>query len=259
MKKRNQLVVGSLAAIFMMACATISGLTPGGDQGQPTPGFSSSGDQGQPTPGLPFAPATEEPQVDIPNVPLNVIYSDDFSSESVEMETYSSESGSAGVENGEYVVTALGEFWEWGRSESEFTDLVVDVDATTVVGPSNNNNGLGVYCRVIQHDDGSIDGYLLGISADGYYTIQIFDAAGFTPLVEWTKSSAINQGNQTNHIRATCNGSELKLEVNGTLVGTATAPASGPASGAISLVATSMETSQRLTKVHYDNLVISEP
>jgi hypothetical protein len=252
MNKRNQLTIGLIVAIFMLACACpVSGLIPGGN-----------GDSGEPTPGLPFVPVTEEPQIeipDIPGIPANVIYSDDFSGESVEMETYSSDTGSAGVQNGVYVVIAQGDFWEWGRSDSEFTDTVVDVDATVVAGPSNNNNGFGVYCRVVQAEDGSIDGYLLGISADGFYTIQHFTPEEFTPLVEWTKSGAIKQGNQTNHIRATCSGSELKLEVNGTVVGTATTPAGGPASGAISLVATSFETTEPYTEVHFDNLVISQP
>lgn len=247
MNKRNRVFIGSIAGLIMLACACpVSGLIPGGGE--------------TPTPGLPFVPVTEEPPATEAVVPSNVFFSDDFSGSSDEMETYSGETGDAGVENGVYVVrTRDSNTWEWGRSASEFTDTVVDVDATVVSAPSNNNNGFGVYCRVAQSDDGSIDGYMLAISADGFYSIQIFTPDEFKTLVDWTKSGAIKQGSQTNHIRATCSGSELTLEVNGTLVGSAATPADGPASGAIALVAVSFEDAEPSTEIHFDNLVVSQP
>ena len=247
MNKRNRLTIRLIVAIAALACACpASGLIPGGDQGGPTPG-------------LPFVPVTEEPQIEIPESPTNILYSDDFSGSDSKMETYSTESGSAGSENGVYVVRAQKNLWAWGRSDPEFANTVVDVDATVVAGPSNNNNGFGVYCRVAEAADGGIDGYALVISADGFYSIQVFTPKEFTPLVDWTQSSVIKQGNQTNHIRATCNGSDLKLEVNGSEVAAAVAPAGGPASGAISLVATSFEESEPYTEIHYDNLTVSQP
>jgi hypothetical protein len=250
MKKRNQVTIGLIVAVVMLACACpASGLIPSGDQGTDSP-----------TPGLPFVPVTEEPQIEIPQVPANVIYSDDFSAPSAEMETYSGDDGSAGTENGIYALRSSGDVWQWGRSNSEFADVVVDVDVTMIAGPANDNAGFGVSCRLVEAEDTSVDGYMLAISGDGYYTIRSITDSNMTALVDWTESGAINQGtNATNHIRATCNGSELILEVNGTVVATASATPGLPASGAIALTAISFETAEPYAEAHFDNLVFSQP
>ena len=95
MKKRNQVVIGLIAAIIMLACACpVSGL-PFGSEEQPTPGL----------PILPVATIVDAPATEAPVQPAaNVLLSDDFSSPSAEMETYSGDGGSAGTENGVYIV-----------------------------------------------------------------------------------------------------------------------------------------------------------
>jgi hypothetical protein len=81
-----------------------------------------------------------------------------------------------------------------------------------------------------------------------------------TALVDWEFSDVINQGtNATNRLRATCNGSELKLEVNGELLASASAVADGSPSGSIAFAAISFETDQPYAEAHFDNLVISQP
>lgn len=247
MSKRNQLSLGLIAAIVLLACACpVSGLIPGGGEESPTPG-------------LPFVPATEEPQIEIPQIPANVLFSDDFSSASAEMEEYSSDDGSAGTENGVYVVRSSGDVWQWGRSNSEFADTVVDVDVTMIAGPSNDNAGFGVACRLVEAEDTSVDGYMLAISGDGYYTIRSITDSNMTALVDWTSSGAVKQGNAANQIRATCNGSELILEVNGTVVATASTIPGGSTSGAIAFAAISFETAEPYAEAHFDNLVVSQP
>jgi hypothetical protein len=156
-------------------------------------------------------------------------------------------------------VRSSGELWQWGESSSEYADTVVDVDVTMITGPSNNNAGFGVSCRLAEADDTSVSGYMLAISGDGYYTIRSIANSEMTPLVDWTESSVINQGNVTNHIRATCNGSELILEVNGQVVATASAIAGGSTSGSIAFAAISFEDAEPVAEVHFDNLVVSQP
>jgi len=186
----------------------------------------------------------------------NILLSDDFNVESAEMEH---EPGSAEVKDGVYVVRSSGQVWKWGRSDSDFSDSVMEFDSVIAIGPANNNASAGVICRMQIHRDNSIDGYLFAINGDGFYSIHRITSSSMSPLVDWTYSGTINQGNQKNKVRATCNGSELKLEVNGELLATAGADASGPESGAFAFAAISFETAEPLTEVHFDNLLVTRP
>ena len=175
------------------------------------------------------------------------------------METYSDESGSVETKDGVYVVHSTSEKWSWGRSNSEFSDTVIEFDETIVISPTNNNAAAGVICRMQTRDDNSIDGYLLAISGDGFYSIRSIASSSMDSLVDWTPSDTINQGNQENKIRATCNSSELKLEVNGETLATASTTADGPQSGGFAFAAVSFETDELIAEAHFDNLVISKP
>ncbi|MBC7878185.1 MAG: hypothetical protein H7Y59_13525 [Anaerolineales bacterium] len=245
MNKRNRLTVGMIATIILLACACpATSLTPIAEE---------------PTTSIPVIPT--EP--DIPIIPTietsSALLRDDFSVPSAELETFSDDSGSAETKDGVYVVRSTGELWNWGASTSEFNDTVIEFDTTTTIAPANNNAGSGVICRMHAREDNSIDGYLLAISADGFYSIRSIVSSSMDPLVDWTYSDTINQGNLENTIRATCNGSELILEVNGEVLATASATADGPTSGAIAFAAVSFETGEPLAEVHYDNLVVSAP
>ena len=247
MNKKNRLAVSLIAAVILLACAC--------------PATSLPVINGQSTATIP-SPAALPTQPEIPTaVPpsSNVLYKDDFSVESTELETFSDESGSAGTKDGAYVVRSTGELWNWGRSDSEFSDTVIEFDATITASPANNNAGAGVICRMKTRDDNSIDGYLLAVSGDGYYTIRSITSSSMNALVDWTPSDTVNQGNQQNKIRATCNGSELKLEVNGEVLATASADASGPQSGGFAFAAVSFEAGEPVTEAHFDNLVVSKP
>ena len=70
----------------------------------------------------------------------------------------------------------------------------------------------------------------------------------------------VNQGpNASNHIRATCNGSDLTLEVNGQVIGTANAIPGGGTSGAIAFAAISFESAEPSAEVQFDNMVVAQP
>jgi hypothetical protein len=142
----------------------------------------------------------------------------------------------------------------WGRSNHHFTDVVIDVNATQVSGPSNDNNGYGVICRVQSNDWG--DGYALVIAGDGNYSIQKITEGDWDPIIDWTRSDVINQGNATNTIRAICDGSRLVLIVNGEVV--AETEDDTYRSGDVSLVGTTFEENE-LTEIHFDDLVITRP
>ncbi|MCE9647872.1 MAG: hypothetical protein K8S20_17900 [Chloroflexi bacterium] len=246
MNKRTRLTTSLIAAVILLACAC------------PVSGLPALGNQ--PTPAAPGIPATQlQAPTAVPQQIGEVIYSDDFSANSSELESFSDETGAVETRNGAYVVQSTGDLWNWGRSTSEYTDTVIEFDVTLVTGPANNNAGMGVICRLHSREDNSIDGYLLGISGDGFYSIRSISSGSMTPLVDWTSADVINQGNATNKIRATCNGSDLRLEVNGELVASASTVAGGSASGSFAFAAVSFETSEPNSEVHFDNLVISKP
>lgn len=246
MNKNTRIFLAFVTVIVALAC---NALAPGGEPSPTSAPIIAT------IPALPTAVPTSAQPV----LPANTIFSDDFSVPSIEMETYSGEDGSSGTENGVYVVRSTGELWQWGKSQTELADATVEVEARMQSGPANNNVGFGVVCRLAEREDTSVDGYMLAISADGYYTIRSISASNMSPLVDWSYSDAVNQGNAVNRLRVTCNGSELKLEVNGQMLASAAAIAGGSASGAIAFSAISFETDSPFAEVHFDNLVVSQP
>jgi hypothetical protein len=187
--------------------------------------------------------------------PENVVFRDDFSDTGSGWEDGDWDDGSVGYKDGAYFVTStVTEVSMWGKANRTFDNVVIEVDATQVSAGPNSNNAYGVVCR----EQGDGGGYYLRISGDGYYSIaraEVGVGEGWAPLVDWTESNAIKQGNATNHIRAVCNGSTLELHVNGEHL--ATAEDSTFTTGDIAFAATSYES--EATEIHFDNLVVRTP
>jgi hypothetical protein len=181
-----------------------------------------------------------------------VLFQDDFSDPGSGWDVADYEYGSAGYADGSYFVTSLGDAW-WiiGAANRSFENVIIEVDATQIYAPDDNDNGFGVMCRV-QPDE---EGYLLSISGDAYYSIYRILDGEFEALVDWTRSDVIQQGNATNRIRAVCDGSDLALLVNGELLAEATD--STFSEGDIGLTATSF--AEEPTEVHFDNLLVDAP
>ncbi len=181
-----------------------------------------------------------------------VLYRDHFSDPSSGWEVDEYDSGSVGYGDGFYFVTSVVEKQQmWGVANRSFSDLAIEVDATQVSAPANENNSYGVMCRVQPNGDG----YALRISGDGFYGIHKVVNGDFEALVEWTGSTAIRQGNATNHLRAVCDGAALALFVNGEWV--AQASDSSFVEGDIALTASTFE--EEMTEVHFDYLVVFAP
>ncbi len=199
---------------------------------------------------LPGGGGEDTPQP--PGSPPGVLFQDDFNDPDSGWEVGDYEGSGVGYENGAYSVTSHGDGdTMWGVANQSFDNLIIEVDATQVSAPANNNNDYGVACR--EQGDGS--GYYLLISGDGGYAILKAKEGNFEPLVDWTESDIIRPGNATNHIRATCDGSTLALFVNGQRL--ATAEDDTFTSGDIALTTTSYE--DEPTEIQFDNLVVREP
>jgi hypothetical protein len=183
--------------------------------------------------------------------PSDLLMEDDFGSDDSGWEEGDYSGGSVGYGRGYYYVSAEPDSFMWGVAYRSFDDVVIDVDATQVSAPSNDNNGYGVCCR----EQGDGDGYYLFISGDGMYSIFRGVEGSTESLVEWASSSAIRQGDATNHIRAICDGSRLTLVVNGEELASTTD--SLYSEGDVGLAAASFESDP--TEIHFDSFVVREP
>ena len=228
MKYKSIFVLAGLLALALPACSLDLG-------GNPTPVSNAIT--------VPTSASTND-----------VLFQDDFSNSDSGWETGDYSGDTLSYLNGTYDIYSQSEGSVlWGVAGQNFTDLVLDVDATQVSGPEDNNNAYGVYCRRTGEDYS--DAYAFFISGDGYYSIIKITGGEFTPLVDWDTSDAINLGDASNHLKASCVGDELTFWVNGTQV--ADTHDSTYTSGDIALAAGSMETTG--TEVQFDNIVVTTP
>jgi hypothetical protein len=90
-----------------------------------------------------------------------------------------------------------------------FDDFTLEVDATPLAGPDDND--YGVIVRRVDDDNF----YRLEISGDGYYNVQKREKGQWQKLiVDWTESDAIRKGKATNHLRVVCAGRAMTFYVN---------------------------------------------
>ncbi|MBN1976260.1 MAG: serine/threonine protein kinase [Anaerolineae bacterium] len=184
--------------------------------------------------------------------PALILLQDGFSDPDSGWEVSEEEGGSMGYREGVYFVRAEDKaFYYWGQAYVSFADVAIEVDATQVLGPANNNNFYGLGCRF----QSSGEGYMFLISGDGYFAVYKKGPTEGVFLVEWTKSDVIRQGNATNHIRAICDGTYLALVVNGELL--AEAEDAAYDSGDLALTVSTVEDDP--TEVHFDDLLVYVP
>lgn len=103
----------------------------------------------------------------------------------------------------------------WSVAGQNFEDAQIEVDATRIGGPENND--FGIICRY--QDKGNF--YMLVASSDGYYGIAKMRNGEHSMIggqqLQYT-GSLIASGQAINHLRADCVGSKLRLYVNGQML-----------------------------------------
>jgi len=189
---------------------------------------------------------------DTPELPENVLFQDDFSDTSSGWDQISTADGSTDYEDGHYRIFISTDNMDiWANPGLNFTDVVVEVDATKAGGPDDND--FGVICRYQNIENF----YFFITSSDGYFVIgKVVD--GEQQLIEaeqMNPSDAINQGASTNHIQADCIGSRLVLRVNGTEI--AKVQDVTFSNGDVGLIAGTF--SEVGTDIHFDNFVVTKP
>ena len=140
---------------------------------------------------------------------LTLIYSDDFNDsgtgwgEVFEPDTVRQYGGSR-----YHIIAKENDVFTWSKSGRDFTDFVLEVDATQDEGPSNNSYGVLFRSEDDEHF------YRFGISGDGFYFLDRFAGGDWVPVIDWTESPYINRGQASNHLKVTCAGSRITLHVN---------------------------------------------
>lgn len=158
------------------------------------------------------------------------------------------------VENGQFhmrVSTPL--FVAWTKcTQVEYSDFILEADATQISGPDNNTYGI-----VFRYGLDSKEFYTFLISGDGFYVFTVDGAERDEPeiLVDWTESSAINKGAQTNHIKVAAVGGNMKYYVNDQFLGEV--QDTRFRTGVVGFFAGSLD--EGGVQVSFDNLVISQP
>ncbi|MBN1811952.1 MAG: protein kinase [Anaerolineae bacterium] len=185
--------------------------------------------------------------------PDSILIRDDFSNPESGWDVEEFEGGSLGYKEGVYVIRAEdSDYYYLGQTYVSLADVAIEVDATQILGPANDDNYYGSGCRL--QSDGA--GYLFIISGQGYYAIYREEGeAGGEFLVDWTESDVIRQGNATNHLRAICDGTRLAIAINGELL--AEVEDDTYATGDVLLVASTLE--DGATEVHFDDLLVYVP
>lgn len=197
-------------------------------------------------------PACGLPAVIGPKPSGTILFRDDFSNPSSGWDRRWDSSNVTDYQGGGYRIL-VGEAHGvlWSNPGQRFGDVRIEVDATKIAGPDDNN--FGVICR---YQD-SKDFYFLLLSSDGYVGIGKV-ARGAETLISgerMVKSGAVRLGQAINHIRADCFASQFVLYANGSRV--AAAQDSGLVQGDAGLMAGTYDTPG--ADILFRNFVVSSP
>jgi len=185
--------------------------------------------------------------------PDSILIQDNFSDPESGWDVEEFDGGNLGYGEDVYFIRAEdSDYYYVGQTYVTFADVAIEVDATQILGPANDNNYYGAGCRL--QSDG--EGYVFIISGQGYYAIYREDGEGGGEfLIDWTESDVIRQGNATNHLRATCDGTRLAIAINGEFL--AEVEDATYTTGDVLLVASTLE--DEPTEVHFDDFLAYTP
>ena len=183
-----------------------------------------------------------------------VLFKDDFSDSGSGWSVYSDAEGVNEYTDGGYRILVNKSLWYfWSNPERNFTDVIIEVDGKKIGGPEAND--YGIICRY--KDEGNF--YFFTVGSDGYYAVRKFLEGGEEAFVGMDEmqfnDSVLKGGDAVNRIKATCKGTSLTLEVNGTVL--ADVVDSDLASGDVGLIAGSYD--EAGVDILFDNFVVTKP
>ncbi|PWB52066.1 MAG: hypothetical protein C3F13_12375 [Anaerolineales bacterium] len=182
-----------------------------------------------------------------------IIFEDDFSNPDSGWGEYSDDYGSNSYSNGSYsIYVEQLDYCIWDTLGRSFSDIAIEVDVQKVRGPETNE--YGVICRLKDNDNF----YYAGITSDGYYGFGKMLDGEWADLGkhEWDfNDQVIDTVDGVNHLKFTCDYSEMLEEVNGTHLAYASDP--DFRSGDIGLYVCAYD--EGGVEVLFDNLKVTTP
>lgn len=186
--------------------------------------------------------------------PPTILMQDDFSDPKSGWTVFSDEEGINDYHEGGFRILVNREnYYFWSNPGRSYSDVIIEVNGKKLAGPDEND--YGVICRY-QEDAGNF--YFFTIGSDGYYGVSkyINDEESLIGMSEMGQNtSVILGGDEVNHIKVTCKGTSLTLEVNGTIL--VDVKDEDLTSGDIGLIAGTYDSPG--VDVLFDDLVVSKP
>jgi len=185
--------------------------------------------------------------------PGAVLFSDDFSDPPSGWGIWSRDGAKVAYHDGGLRIWVSETQYDfWSVAGKNFTDVQVEADATRLDGPDDND--FGILCRYLDKDNF----YMLVVTSDGYYGIAKMRGGQYSMIgsdqLQYT-GSAINRGSSSNHLRADCIGSTLRLYANGQML--MEARDTDFSSGDVGVLAGAYNTPG--VDILFDNFVVKKP
>lgn len=178
-----------------------------------------------------------------------VLFADDFSDPNSGWPTIENDQAKYSYQpDGYHILVHQANSAPWAKTNRQDDNASIYVDAAPV---TNSSGFYGIICRI--QENGNF--YYFIVQNNGVFAIGKIKGAVLQPLVEWTANNAIRQGNQTNRLRADCDGSALRFYVNDVFVGEASD--SDFTSGYSGLIVNALDTQS--FDVVFNNFQITEP
>jgi hypothetical protein len=181
------------------------------------------------------------------------LFQDNFSDESCGWEDiFNDETGISDYDQGGFRLRVDQEQFDyWANPNVSFSDVVIEVDARKIGGPDDND--FGVICRYVDNQNF----YFFIVASDGFYAIGKSVSGDYTYIGSdfMEPTDAVLGGDASNHLRADCAGSTLRLYANGNLLKEVTD--STFTSGDVGLIAGTFDTPG--TDILFDNFVVRAP
>jgi hypothetical protein len=182
----------------------------------------------------------------------DVLFQDDFSDASSGWDRVDLPDGITDYSDGVYRIFVNTENTDyWANPGLSFEDTIIEVEATKVGGPDDNDFGL--ICR---HQN-TENFYMFLVSSDGFFGIlRVIDGEQeLLGMDEMDYSESIHTGNVMNVIRADCIGSSLTLYANNSQL--ISVEDTSLEAGDVGLLAGTFDTLG--TDIHFDNFVVRKP